>query len=37
MLKFDDATERFVDNEAANQYLTREYRPGFEMPTASAV
>ncbi len=32
MLTFDNETEKFVDNPAADQYLTREYRPGFEVP-----
>ena len=30
-LEFDPKTERFKDDEA-NQYLTREYRKGFEVP-----
>jgi hypothetical protein len=36
-LKFDPATERFVDNDAANAYLTREYRDGFVVPDAASV
>ncbi len=31
-LTVDVATERFVDNAAANRMLTREYRQGFEVP-----
>lgn len=30
-LEFDPGTERFKDKEA-NQYITREYRKGFEVP-----
>ncbi len=33
MLKFDNETEKFEGNAAADAYLTREYRPGFEIPT----
>jgi predicted dehydrogenase len=35
MLAFDNDTERFTNNEAANQLLTREYSEGFELPTVS--
>jgi hypothetical protein len=31
-LDFDPKQERFIDDEAANQLLTREYRKGFEVP-----
>ena len=31
-LKFDPKTERFIDNDAANAMLTRDYRKGFEVP-----
>jgi predicted dehydrogenase len=31
-LSFDPKKERFIDNEAANKLLTREYRKGFEVP-----
>ncbi len=31
-LTFDDATEQFVGNDAANAWLTREYRQGYELP-----
>ena len=30
-LEFDPKTERFKDN-SVNQYLTRQYRKGFEVP-----
>jgi predicted dehydrogenase len=36
-LNFDPDTERFTNNEAANQWLSREYRPGFEVPNAKDV
>ena len=36
MLAFDNDTERFTNNEAANKLLTREYSKGFELPTVSA-
>ena len=32
MLTFDNETEKFIDNAAADALLTREYRPGFEIP-----
>jgi len=32
VLKMDPKTERFIDNEAANQLLTREYREPFVVP-----
>ncbi len=32
LLKMDPQTERFTDNAAANQLLTREYRPPFVVP-----
>lgn len=35
MLAFDSGTERFTNNEASNQLLTREYSEGFELPTVS--
>ena len=31
-LRMDPATERFQDNAAANQMLTREYRAPFVVP-----
>ncbi len=37
MLTFDIETEMFVDNSAADAMLTREYRPGFEVPSADKV
>lgn len=37
LLRFDHETEKFIGNDAANQWLTREYRAGFEMPTKSTV
>jgi Asp-tRNA(Asn)/Glu-tRNA(Gln) amidotransferase C subunit len=32
VLRMDPQTERFVDNEQANQLLTREYREPFRVP-----
>ena len=37
LLEFDNATERFTNNEAANAMLTRDYRSGFEVPAADKV
>ncbi|QDT03757.1 putative oxidoreductase [Rubripirellula lacrimiformis] len=37
VLKFDNETEKFVDNNAANSLLTRNYREGFEVPSAENV
>jgi len=37
LLKFDNATERFTNSEAANRMLTRDYRSGFEVPAADKV
>lgn len=31
-LHFDPASERFVNDDEANAMLSREYRPGFEVP-----
>lgn len=36
-LKFDPVKEVFPENEAANAFLTRPYRKGFECPTADKV
>lgn len=36
-LAFDPQGETFPDSPAANALLSREYRPGFECPTADAV
>ncbi|MFG0263012.1 MAG: Gfo/Idh/MocA family oxidoreductase, partial [Novipirellula sp. JB048] len=36
-LKFDPETERFLNNDAANAMLTREYRSGYEVPAAEKV
>lgn len=36
-LMFDNETERFTNNEEANGMLTREYRKGFEVPSAENV
>lgn len=36
-LAFDPEKERFTNNDAANQMLTREYRKGFEVPNARAL
>lgn len=32
VLEFDPKTEKFVNDPEADQYLTREYRKGFEVP-----
>lgn len=37
MLKFDIETEKFIGNAAADALLTRDYRPGFEVPAAADV
>ncbi len=37
LLKFDNESERFTNNTEANQLLTREYRRGYELPTAATV
>jgi predicted dehydrogenase len=37
LLKFDNETERFTNNDEANAMLTRDYRPGFEVPSADKV
>ncbi|MBN1805243.1 MAG: hypothetical protein JW837_08340 [Sedimentisphaerales bacterium] len=31
-LKFDADRERFVDDVQANEYLTEQYREGYELP-----
>lgn len=36
-LDFDPERELFTNNSAANQYLSREYRKGYECPTADQV
>jgi predicted dehydrogenase len=36
-LRFDNDSETFPDNPAANQLLTREYRKGFELPSLATV
>ena len=36
-LKFDPESERFIDNEKANSMLARDYREGFEVPSAEDV
>ena len=36
-LEFDAEKERFTNNDAANQMLTREYRSGFECPAGENV
>jgi predicted dehydrogenase len=36
-LRFDSESETFTGNPAANALLTREYRNGFELPSAAAV
>jgi len=37
LLQFDPETEKFTNNEDAQQYLSREYRKGFECPSAENV
>jgi len=37
ILKFDPQAETFLDNDAANAMLTREYRDGFVVPAAEDV
>lgn len=37
MMKFDPKTETFVNNEKADQFLSREYRKGFEVPAEGKV
>ncbi len=37
LLQFDSATELFTNNDAANAYLTREYREPYVCPTADKV
>ena len=36
-LMFDNDTEKFTNNDEANAMLTREYRKGFEVPSADKV
>jgi hypothetical protein len=36
-LTFDNDTERFTNNEAANELLAREYRDGFVVPAGDKV
>jgi hypothetical protein len=31
-LEFDAETETFTNDKSANQYLSREYRKGYELP-----
>lgn len=35
-LRFDGATESAIDNAQAQKALTRDYRPGFELPAVAA-
>ena len=37
LLTFDPEREVFTNNDTANEWLSREYRPGFECPKASEV
>jgi len=37
LLRFDPDAERFLDNESANALLTRQYRSGFEVPSAETI
>jgi predicted dehydrogenase len=37
MLQFDNETERFTNNDEANHWLARDYRDGFEVPSADKV
>lgn len=36
-LQFDPEAERFTNHEAANALLSREYRPGYEVPAGDKV
>jgi len=36
-LQFDSDSEKFIGNDDANALLTREYRKGYELPSAAAV
>ncbi|MDO4584190.1 MAG: Gfo/Idh/MocA family oxidoreductase [Planctomycetia bacterium] len=36
-LEFDGAAEKFVNNAEADKWLTRQWREGFECPTAESV
>lgn len=36
-LKFDPEAERFIDNDAANRMLSRNYRSGLEVPSPESV
>jgi predicted dehydrogenase len=35
VLRFDDKTERFVNDKEADRLLTREYRKGFDLPAST--
>jgi predicted dehydrogenase len=37
LLMFDNETEKFTNNDAANEMLTREYREGFVVPAGDKV
>lgn len=37
LLEFNNETERFTNNDRANEMLTRDYRSGFEVPAADKV
>lgn len=37
VLKFDPEAEKYIDNDAANAMLTREYREGFAFPAPTGV
>nr|WP_315853958.1 Gfo/Idh/MocA family oxidoreductase [Crateriforma spongiae] len=37
LLKFDPETEKFLNNDQANELLTRQYRDGFEVPAPADV
>ena len=37
ILNFSDDQQRYVDNDDANDYLTRAYRKGYEVPLAEQV
>ena len=36
-LKFDPQAERFIENDAANELLSRSYRSGFEVPSPAHI
>lgn len=37
VLKFDPVAETYIDNDEANEWISRPYREGFEVPSAEEV